>query len=438
MAWRIHKSVVRGEIDNREKGRVTGKIWLCGREEPVLLELTGNPWRDLAGQQLRFVNPKPEPLPEHYQNFAQEQTGVVGDMTAARKVKVLEIPEEEIGHYYKNKIPMPYHWGNSVYLEWHSARNGRVVIESAEYELETNPEATWSMSEDEEAEQQEANGRAMVNFMNTMLEAAEASEPQDEDDPFALEDNPREDSILPFPEAEDDDAPQSKAEAEADAEAARMELLNDRIMARLEKEPDADAEAYARIIEEERERLRRERGEPEPKPTWLSEADREFIETEEWNARVTETFAKEGEAIDDEPDDPLVEQCQELGHDIHEEIETQDWLPDDAQEEHPLLELRNRIWFAGAKLAGVLHNAPYAWPPDALVAGNSLVRLKKAREYLRDSLAALQTARDEQLCPADWLDELRPRIEVILDEVQELIRDARRILREAEEEQGGN
>ena len=30
MAWRIAESVVRGEIDNRRKGCVTGRIWLVG------------------------------------------------------------------------------------------------------------------------------------------------------------------------------------------------------------------------------------------------------------------------------------------------------------------------------------------------------------------------------------------------------------------------
>ena len=37
MAFRIHDSVVRGEIDNREKGIVRGKIWIHGRAEPVIL-----------------------------------------------------------------------------------------------------------------------------------------------------------------------------------------------------------------------------------------------------------------------------------------------------------------------------------------------------------------------------------------------------------------
>ena len=34
MAFRIHDSVVRGEIDNRVNGIVRGKIWVEGRAEP--------------------------------------------------------------------------------------------------------------------------------------------------------------------------------------------------------------------------------------------------------------------------------------------------------------------------------------------------------------------------------------------------------------------
>ena len=41
MAWRIHDSVKRGEIDNRERGLVRGKIWLDGLVEPVVLDLQG-------------------------------------------------------------------------------------------------------------------------------------------------------------------------------------------------------------------------------------------------------------------------------------------------------------------------------------------------------------------------------------------------------------
>jgi hypothetical protein len=411
MAWRIADSVERGEIDNRQRDRVFGKLWLCGRDEPVELELTGNPWRDLAGQYLRFVNPKPKPLPEHYQNFAPEQTGVVGDMTAARKVKILDIPDGELEHYYKNKIPMPYHWGNCLYLEWHSARNGRVVIEATDYELKVEPEAAWKMNEDEEQSQHEANARAMTNFMDTLLEAAAATEAEHL--------------------ADDDDAPQSLTEAEADADAARMDLLNDRIMARIEKDPNVNAEGYARIMKEERERLRQERREPKSAPR----IPEEETDREEWidamNANFEEAMAKEDEPGELEPD-PLFEQCQELGSRVREDIEDHEWLPEDAQEEHPLRELVRGILFAATKLAGALNGREDEWPPEALFAGDCLVRLKKARGYLTDALAGLDAAEADKLVEAGWISLLRQELQGIRQSVQAKINEVREVLREDE------
>ncbi len=58
VAFRIHESVVRGEVDNRMKGIVRGKIWVEDRAEPVVLELHGNAWPDLAGCLLKFTNPQ--------------------------------------------------------------------------------------------------------------------------------------------------------------------------------------------------------------------------------------------------------------------------------------------------------------------------------------------------------------------------------------------
>ena len=97
MAWRIDRNVIRGEIDNRTRGRVTGKIWFVGRDEPVELALAGDAWRDLAGRHLAFVNRTPRA--GNMDGFAARQTGVIGDCTASRKVKVPEIPLEQIGEY---------------------------------------------------------------------------------------------------------------------------------------------------------------------------------------------------------------------------------------------------------------------------------------------------------------------------------------------------
>ena len=94
MAWRIDESVIRGEIDNRARDRVTGLIWFAGLAEPVELALEGNAWRDLAGRRLEFVNPvvvKPPLSAEQAEGFALRQHGTIGDCTASRRVKVPEV-----------------------------------------------------------------------------------------------------------------------------------------------------------------------------------------------------------------------------------------------------------------------------------------------------------------------------------------------------------
>ena len=177
MAWRIDEQVVRGEIDNRKRGLVTGKIWLVGREEPVVLRLEGNPWRDLAGHVLQFSNPKAKDGEPG--GLMVEQTGVVGDITASRKVKVLDCSMEEFEEFYKTKTPFPWHWGNSLYLEWFSIGNGRVMIESADYELILEGDPAWSMTEEEETAQREANGAAMAKAMDLMADAVERAKRED-------------------------------------------------------------------------------------------------------------------------------------------------------------------------------------------------------------------------------------------------------------------
>ena len=121
MAWRIDEAVVRGEIDNRIKGSVTGNIWFAGREEPVRLKLKGDCWRDMAGCLLEFSNPNPKKIALDGFNALQE--GVCGDLTASRKVKVPTIPLEELENYYGKKS-IPFRWGNSLYLEWFSDAKG--------------------------------------------------------------------------------------------------------------------------------------------------------------------------------------------------------------------------------------------------------------------------------------------------------------------------
>jgi hypothetical protein len=172
MAFRIHDSVVRGEIDNRIKGIVRGKIWVAGRAAPVLLELQGNAHPDLAGCLLTFTNPH-ECIPHHgLDSLNPVQQGSIGDLTASRKVRVMEIPMPEAYSMKKRSEHVPEHMANSLYLEWFSEQNGRVVIESADYEL-TISAPEWRLTPEEDAERARQAAAGMGDFMQQFTEAIE-------------------------------------------------------------------------------------------------------------------------------------------------------------------------------------------------------------------------------------------------------------------------
>jgi len=411
MAWRIDEQVIRGEIDNRRKGQVTGRIWLTGRDEPVELDLIGNPWTDLAGHTLRFTNPEPKPgLPD---GFAALQKGVVGDITASRKVKVPDCSMEEFLEHYKARTPFPWHWANSLYLEWFSEYNGRVVIESSGYELEIDAEPAWTMSEEDEETQRIRNAEALTDFMNRLGAAGAGAE-----DDF------------------DDDAPQSAAEAKADADAEWMNRLLDRVNSRIEREGN-DADDFDRIYHEERERLRVESGmPPEPEPTPEQEAERaEWIA--EMNAAAEEALREmESEAWKErpEPERPeLLDRALEFSLQLHDDI--RNWVTEEAGAEHPLREIYWGVQLAAVKIGGALgHDRDEPWPPDALFAGDPLVRLKKSRDCLRDALLAMDSADEQNLAPAEWRIATRREIAEILGAVQGLIRELREVLKDGDEE----
>src|SRR3954469_3960859 len=95
MAIRLRQRVVRGEIDNREQGKVGGRIWLLREKKPIAVELTGDCPRDLAGCLLTFINPQPIAAAAELFELAQTQSGTAGDMTASRKVRTFDVPLEQ-------------------------------------------------------------------------------------------------------------------------------------------------------------------------------------------------------------------------------------------------------------------------------------------------------------------------------------------------------
>lgn len=197
MAWRIDEAVVHGEIDNTVEGKTSGRLWLHGRKEPVELDLTGDCWRDLAGSRLVFRNPEPRPKP--HADLASPQRGVVGDMTASRKNKVPLVSSEELAALYAARQAVPFCWKNTLYLEWFSESNGRVVIETCDFALELS-ERVWEMDDDGEEAQKLANMQAMRDFMNQLVRRIEpadrTADTGEEEDEFQWEERLKESDRL--------------------------------------------------------------------------------------------------------------------------------------------------------------------------------------------------------------------------------------------------
>ncbi|MCA1602626.1 MAG: hypothetical protein LC776_13600 [Acidobacteria bacterium] len=172
MALRIHDSVVHGEIDNRSKGRVRGKIWLEGQPEPLVLELQGNAHPDLAGCLLTFSNGGRALADSRLESLPRQQHGVVGDLTASRKARVLDVSVEEAYAMSKREEKPPEHLANSFYLEWFSQSNGRVVIESADYHLTISP-PQWQLTPEENEQRERDVAEAMEAFLQKLTDAVE-------------------------------------------------------------------------------------------------------------------------------------------------------------------------------------------------------------------------------------------------------------------------
>ncbi len=153
MALRLDTAVIRGEIDNTTRDNVRGKLWLVGREDPVIIDLRGNAWRDVAGCKVTFTNPKPSSRAASV--LQAKQKGHVGDISTE--------------------------WQHALYLEWFSEENGRVFIEGTDFEVSISA-WVWEMDEAHEAVQKTANLSAMRDWLAGIIQRPEPKDRDDHDD----------------------------------------------------------------------------------------------------------------------------------------------------------------------------------------------------------------------------------------------------------------
>jgi hypothetical protein len=390
VAWRIHQSVVRGEIDNRQRGRIRGSIWLVDREQPVTLELSGNCWRDLAGCLLTFVNPQPTASADEHTNLELLQNGVAGDITASRKVRVFDVPLEEALRIGREGGTLPEHMANSLYIEWFSDANGRVVIESADYTIDVSPPA-WTLSPDEEQDQIAATQQAMRDWLNRLDQAFKFTEPP---------------SFDPEDEKPLDEFGYEKFMRESDARTDKyMKLLE-----KYEGHPDCE-----KIVA-------REMG-----WAWLEEA----LEADERGALPP----REPEDLPPLEPNPLtegVDWIRDADGDIHHPLTKRAFesgmLILHFCDERGLLnesgdtdlhEMVFQFQTAGAKIAGALDGLAY--DEDSRDSGFVVAALKRALNYLHTSMAAAEKVAGKKLLAADRLDSFRAEMFAIREEILALM-----------------
>ena len=397
MAFRIHDSVVRGEIDNRVKGIVRGKIWVEGRAKPVVLELKGNAWPDLAGCLLTFTNPLKR-IPHHgLDSLNPVQRGTIGDLTASRKVRVMEIPMPEAYLMKKRGEHVPEHMANCLYLEWFSEQNGRVVVESTDYELTISaPEWRLTPEEDEQRARQAAAG--MDDFMRKLTEAIKAQQRGQKD-----------------PEAEWDEHDYEKFLKESDARTDKyMELQekygdSDEAEEKIAKEMGWSRELTAEEAEEERQRIEEMNraceealNEPPPEPEPHREGI-DWIRTEDGDLRH-----------------PLQHRCFESAMKFWKQT---DKLGLKKTEDEDLQQFIFEFQTTGAKLAGAVNGI--AQDRDFADPSFIVACLKRALDHLHKSQAGLEAVAPKKILPEKMIVEARKELFEIREGILKLMDEFR-------------
>jgi hypothetical protein len=387
--------VVRGEIDNRVKGIVRGKIWVDGREEPVVLELKGNACPDLAGCLLTFVNLQKRYPHQHLESLRPLQRGWIGDITASRKVRVLEVPVEEAMKMSRRKKKPPEHMANCLYVEWFSEANGRVVIESPDYQLQISaPE--WRMTPEEDANRIKDATAGMDEFMAKLTEAIDEHHRGQKD-----------------PEEKWDEHDYEKFLKEADARTDKYaELLDkygdsDEAEEKIAKEmgwdrEDDEEEGDEKMTVEEMNAICEEAlNEPEPEPDPLREGI-DWVRTEDGDIRH-----------------PLQHRCHESAWKFNRQAKE---LGLEKSEDKDLTDFLFGFHTVSVKLAGALQGT--ARGEGFHDAAFTVAYLKRALNYLHQTCAGLEAVATRRLLPDGMITEARKELfeirEVLLRLMDEL------------------
>lgn len=393
MALRLSKSVVKGEIDNRVPGKVTGKLWLLGTARPIELDLVGNARRDIAGFQIKFENPRPEPQ-KATRRLNRVQKGKLGECTASRKVKVLDCSLEKARELREDEKDVPVKLSNALYVEWFSDADGRVVVESTDYKIiVVGDEPVWRMDCDQDTLQRNENRLTIRDYIRKQEDELEQT----------------------WDDEDDDDAFSKMNEFEWEKEFKESETRTDKYTDLLEKyweHPDRDR-IIARemgwewlddaLDAEQRGAFEEEKNDyediPEVDPNPLTEG-RDWIRTDDGDIRH-----------------PLAHRA--FGHSmwIWHYCDDRKLLKDGAPE--VIHEMVFEAQTLSAKLAGALNGLCYREEPDG---GFVVACLKRALKFLERSLAASDKVLVQELLDEKTVNEFRDGLFEIREKILHLMK----------------
>ena len=364
MAWRLDDAVEHGLIDNTVEGSTTGKIWLVGRDEPLILSLNGDCWRDLAGTVLEFENPNPRASAEA-SSLDTEQTGIIGDMTASRKARVPDLSDEQLAKSDRQGREIPFQWRNVLYLEWFSEINGRVLIEAVGYKMDVS-ESQWGMDEDAEEAQKLANLSAMRDFLAQVICRIEPS----------------------------DDTNTEKKQS------VRGQMNEYEWEERL-KESDRLTDAYQEVLEKYMEDVDSERkeafvmgwdgllgamAERDEDGEWDEEDFEEDKDSFGSDWRNSEAEDEDHDSLDDEEDDDWLSESHPLQTKAREvSLRAFDLACGSEDQNSPSERLVSNLMQVSGKLAGILHGRDTGYEPEA---GFILAVLKRCLNWINEAIGA--------------------------------------------------
>jgi hypothetical protein len=274
------------------------------------------------------------------------------------------VSEEEFHELYQNRQEIPYEWRNTLYLEWFSEINGRVVIESADFILTISPHE-WEMDEDAEEAQKLANLNSMRDFMAQVIRRRDPEGPEpeilEELDEYAWEERLKESDRLT-------DAYQEVLEKymeDSDSEQKEAFVMGwDGLLDALAERDEAGGEGYP----EEDKAYRLHNGDSE-------DSDDEDADEDDFGD------AEEDGEFGDEDDHPLQSAAQELA------MRAMDVIERDAGPGTPSYLLITNLLQVSGKLAGALNGRGSGYEPET---GFVLAVLKRCLNWLNEAMGACQ------------------------------------------------